>query len=192
MARWAPGATARLAEAALALFAERGFSGVTVGEIAAAAGVTERTFFRHFATKEDVLFSQGSEIVALLAAALDGAPADAGPGELLAAAVAALAGWFEPDRELHRRRTAVIAADPALHERELLKQQAIAAGIVDRLRARGVPAERASVLAFTGLALFQTVYRGWVDDRARTSLATRLARAQRDLARDLAVPVSPS
>ncbi|MFX8075170.1 TetR family transcriptional regulator, partial [Acinetobacter baumannii] len=59
MGRWEPGARERLARAALDLYVERGFDETSVGDIAARAGVTERTFFRHFADKREVLF-QGS------------------------------------------------------------------------------------------------------------------------------------
>ena len=56
MARWEPGTRERLARAALELFTTRGFEQTTAAEIAAAVGVTERTFFRHFADKREVLF----------------------------------------------------------------------------------------------------------------------------------------
>ena len=56
MVRWEPNARGRLEQAALSLFGERGFEQTTVAEIAARAGLTERTFFRHFADKREVLF----------------------------------------------------------------------------------------------------------------------------------------
>jgi AcrR family transcriptional regulator len=56
MGRWEPDARARLMAAALDLFTERGFDATTAGDIADRAGVTERTFFRHFADKREVLF----------------------------------------------------------------------------------------------------------------------------------------
>ena len=57
MSRWEEGTSARLSEAALELFASQGFDATTVEQIAAKAGVTARTFFRHFTDKEEVLFS---------------------------------------------------------------------------------------------------------------------------------------
>ena len=56
MGRWEPDARGRLAKAAMTLYADQGFDQTTVAEIAARAGLTERTFFRHFADKREVLF----------------------------------------------------------------------------------------------------------------------------------------
>ena len=57
MGRWEPDARDRLERAALELFVEHGFDPVTVPEITARAGLTTRTFFRHFADKREVLFA---------------------------------------------------------------------------------------------------------------------------------------
>lgn len=168
------------------LFASHGFQNVTVGEIAAAAGVSERTFFRHFPTKEDVLFLPAEDIVRVITDGLHGARSDATPAELLTAAVAALSTACERDRVLHRRRAAVISSVPALRERDLLKQQAIAEALVDHLVQRRVPRTRAVCLAGVGLALYQAAYAQWVTDRSRTSLAERFSRALEDLSVDLA------
>ncbi len=62
MGRWQPDARARLREAALALYDERGYEQTTVADIAARAGLTKRTFFRYFADKREVLF-WGSELL---------------------------------------------------------------------------------------------------------------------------------
>ena len=56
MSRWEPNARGRLEQAALELYIERGFEQTTVAEIAEQAGLTERTFFRYFADKREVLF----------------------------------------------------------------------------------------------------------------------------------------
>ena len=57
MGRWEPDARGRLVKAAMELYGERGFEQTTVAEIAERAGLTERTFFRHFADKREVLFA---------------------------------------------------------------------------------------------------------------------------------------
>ena len=62
MTRWQPDASGRLQHAALTLFGERGFENTTVAEIAERAGLTKRTFFRHFADKREVLFLGAKEL----------------------------------------------------------------------------------------------------------------------------------
>ena len=57
MGRWEPDARGRLERAAMELYIERGFEQTTVTEIARRAGLTQRTFFRHYADKREVLFA---------------------------------------------------------------------------------------------------------------------------------------
>ena len=66
MSRWEPNAPGRLQQAAFELYTERGYDQTTVAEIAARAGLTERTFFRHFADKREVLFEGGDRFRATL------------------------------------------------------------------------------------------------------------------------------
>ena len=66
MPRWEPDGRRRLEEAALELYGERGFENTTVTEIAARAGLTERTFFRYFADKREVLFGGASALAVRL------------------------------------------------------------------------------------------------------------------------------
>ncbi|MDQ6790316.1 MAG: TetR family transcriptional regulator, partial [Candidatus Dormibacteraeota bacterium] len=87
MGRWEPDARGRLEQAALALYAERGFEQTTVAEIAKRAGLTERTFFRYFADKREVLFSGAAALQELLARVVAGAPESAAPMEAVAAAL---------------------------------------------------------------------------------------------------------
>ena len=75
MARWQPDARGRLQEAALTLYGERGFDDTTVAEIAERAGLTKRTFFRHFADKREVLFSGATALQELFVTAVAGSPA---------------------------------------------------------------------------------------------------------------------
>jgi len=56
MGRWQPDARGRLAQAAIELYGERGYDATAVAHIAERAGLTERTFFRHYADKREVLF----------------------------------------------------------------------------------------------------------------------------------------
>src|SRR5258708_12931612 len=79
MGRWKPDARGRLERAALELYGERGYEQTTVAEIAARAGLTERTFFRHFADKREVLFAGSTALRDLIVDAVAGAPASAPP-----------------------------------------------------------------------------------------------------------------
>src|SRR4051794_2005292 len=93
MSRWEPDARGRLGQAAMELYRERGFEQTTVAEIARRAGVTERTFFRHYADKREVLFAGSEALQERMVEALEAAPAIA-PLDAVAAALAAAAGYF--------------------------------------------------------------------------------------------------
>lgn len=80
MARWEPHAPQRLAEAALELFAERGYDDTTVLDIAQRAGLAKSTFFRHFQNKRDVLFGEDA-LTEQLVTAISEAPAEATPSK---------------------------------------------------------------------------------------------------------------
>src|ERR1700761_5825642 len=112
MARWEPDARARLVSAALDLFNERGYDRTTVAQIAARAGLTKSTFFRHFPDKRDVLAAGQDVLSQLLADGIAAAPGGAPPLEAVAAGLEAAAGAFTADRrELAPRVAAVIATD---------------------------------------------------------------------------------
>ena len=171
MARWQPAARERLQAAALERFTEQGFDRTTVAEIAAAAGLTERTFFRYFADKREVLFTGQNEFEHLFLAGVDGAE----QGDPMAIVAAALEGApaVVPDerRPWSRARQAVIDADPGLQERELLKLSALAVAMTAALRRRGVDATAAALTAETGVAVFRVAFAGWIADGEQRSLA---------------------
>ncbi len=125
MGRWEPDAIGRLQVAAMELYAERGFEQTTVAEIAARAGLTERTFFRHFTDKREVLFAGSAYLQELLVSTLAGTPDSAPPIDAVAAALAAAGDLLGQRREYSRTRQAVIAANPDLQERELIKLAAL-------------------------------------------------------------------
>jgi AcrR family transcriptional regulator len=179
MARWEPDSRGRLAQAALDLYGERGFERTTVAEIAARAGVTERTFFRHFADKREVLFSGGEELEQAFADAVAQTPADAAPLDAVAAALAAAGGVLQSRHPFARKRQQVIAATPELQERELRKLARLGALLAAALRERGVPEPDAAVAAETGIALFRVAFERWVEqqDGAAPELTDELSAA---------------
>jgi len=163
MGRWEPNARARLERAALELYTERGFDQTTVADIAERAGLTKRTFFRYFADKREVLFwGQGALQDAYIGAVAD-APADATPMQLISCALAAAGAVVEERHELARQRQAVIAANPQLQERELLKRATLATALADALRERGVADPAASLAAETAIAVFKVAFARWIE-----------------------------
>ncbi|MFZ1993043.1 MAG: TetR family transcriptional regulator [Solirubrobacteraceae bacterium] len=164
MSRWEPGARERLAQAALDLYAERGFEQTTVVEIAKRAGLTERTFFRHFADKREVLFAGGSDLQALMVSGVLDAPASAAPIDAVAAGLQAGGEVLQERRDFARQRQAVIAASAELRERELIKLASLAAALADALRERGVAEPAASLSAEAGIAVFRVAFERWVDE----------------------------
>ena len=160
--RWEPDSRGRLHEAALALFAERGFDQTTAAEIAARAGLTERTFFRHFADKREVLFGGSELLKQRILAGVAGAPAANGPLDAVACgldAAAAMLGEFR--RDLSQQRQAVIGANPELHERELAKVADYAGAVAAALRARGVSEPQATIAAEAGMTVLRVALERW-------------------------------
>ncbi len=171
--RWEPDAPGRLALAALELFAERGYEQTTVAEIAERAGLTKRTFFRHYADKREVLFAGGDVFQSTFVDALAAAPAGAGPLEAIGVSIRAGGELLSDRHAFARRRAAVVAANPSLQERELVKLATVAAALAAGLRERGVPEPAASVAAQTGMAIFHVAFARWVaedDPRPLTEL----------------------
>ncbi|AEW97921.1 MULTISPECIES: TetR family transcriptional regulator [Streptomycetaceae] len=161
MGRWEPDARGRLLQAALELFAEHGFDRTTVAEITARAGLTKRTFFRHFADKRDVLFAGSGHLHEVTVRAVAEAPDSVRPIAAVAEGLKAATAIFL-DREGSRVRQAVIAANPELQERELVKLASLSAAIADALRERGVPDRTASLAAEAGIAALKVAFACWL------------------------------
>jgi AcrR family transcriptional regulator len=164
MSRWEPNASGRLQRAALELYSERGYDQTTVTEIAKRAGLTERTFFRYFADKREVLFYGSGILQERLVQGIDDAPDTLSPLDAIGAALIAAAEPIEEIREFSRRRQAVIAANPELQERELIKLAALSTALRDALRKRGLADLAASLAAEAGLAVFKIAFQRWVDE----------------------------
>jgi len=171
MGRWEPDARGRLERAALELYLERGFERTSVAEIAERAGLTERTYFRHYADKREVLFAGSSALQELLVGTVARAPEAATPMEAVAAALEAAAAVLQERQEHARRRQAVITANPELQERELIKLASLSAALADALRQRGVDDASASLAAEAGVAVFKIAFRRWTEQAERTDLS---------------------
>jgi AcrR family transcriptional regulator len=175
MGRWEPDARGRLAKAALSLYDERGFEHTTVAEIAARANLTERTFFRHFADKREVLFGGSYALQETMVNAVADAPPSATPLQAAAAGLQA-AAEFLPDRDYARRRQRIIAANAELRERELIKLASLTAAFAETLRARGTPEPAASLTGEVAIAVFRTAFEQWIGHGAEETLTELIER----------------
>ena len=181
MARWAPDSGNRLAQAALDLYSERGFEHTTVAEIAARAGVTERTFFRHFADKREVLFGGAGVLQEVFETAIADAPDHASPMDLVTAALEAVGELFVDRRSRSRRRQAIIMSSPDLRERELIKLATLATTFAAALRGRGLREPAASLTAEVGIAVFRVAFEQWVNDDQDRELTDLLRQSLAEL-----------
>ena len=152
------------------LYARQGFEETTVAEIAGRAGVTERTFFRHFADKREVLFGGSSALQDLLVNAVASAPKAAAPIDAVASALQATSTVLT-DQQYSRKRQAIIVANADLRERELIKMATLASAMAGALRRRGVPEPAASLTAESGMAVFRIAFERWVAKNNKKDLA---------------------
>ena len=182
MTRWEPNARERLEEAALELFAQRGFDRTTVAEIAAKAGLTERTFFRHYADKREVLFGGAGRLDERLRDALADAPDSASPPDAAAAGLTMITSLLQDRRAFAARRQKILAATPELQERELIKLASWAAIIAEALRKRGVDDDAAPLVAEVGISVFRVAFQRWVDGPRGGDLTDIFRAALDDLA----------
>jgi AcrR family transcriptional regulator len=172
MVRWEPGARERLQAAALELFATRGFEQTTAAEIAQSVGLTERTFFRHFSDKREVLFYGQEQFLQAFMDGIDAAPPDASPFEVIAAALQAATSLFPDERRAYSRmRQTVIDENPALRERELHKLAGTATMVAEALRARGIGEPAATLAAESGSTVFGIAFAQWIREGETRSLA---------------------
>ncbi|MFC4244189.1 TetR/AcrR family transcriptional regulator [Gryllotalpicola reticulitermitis] len=162
MSRWSPDARERLEAAALDLFEEQGFAATTVPQIAERAGLTTRTFFRHFADKREVIYAD-DQLPAIARRILAEAPSDADPLELIVEGIRRFADdELEQQRAKVLRRTAIIMSDAGLLERSLRKRADLAAAIRIGYLERGIPTTTATLLAETVASVVETSLAAWV------------------------------
>jgi AcrR family transcriptional regulator len=154
----------RLQRAALELFHERGYDRTTATEIAARAGVTERTFFRYFPDKREVLFQGEAVLRTALLAAIADAPDGLSPLDTLFLAFRSVRTLLENNRPFSKPRHEVICMTPALQEREQTKIAALADALAIALKGRGATDLQALLAARTGMAAFALATTAWLDD----------------------------
>ncbi|MFI8828514.1 TetR family transcriptional regulator [Streptomyces sp. NPDC053431] len=174
-----------LTEAALQLLALRGFDAVTVDEIVAEAGVSKRTFFRYFASKEDVvvqfLSGMGTEIHAALAERPAGEPPSASLRHAVAVPLAACT-LDRPDHAARALRVVqLILRTPALLGRLLERQaewrETLAAELARRQGLDPAADLYPRLAAGTALVAFHTALQYWADSEAAEDPLLLLDRA---------------
>lgn len=170
--RWQPNARERLERAAVELFIDQGFAETTVPQITARAGLTTRTFFRHFADKREVLFAGDEELPALVARLVVDAPASLSPMMVIAFGLEAVAATrFEGRLEYLRTRRAVIQADAGLRERELRKLSALSEAISQGFRGRGFDELTSILAAQLAVTVFSVTISRWLDQDGEQPLS---------------------
>jgi AcrR family transcriptional regulator len=192
MGRWEPNARGRLAQAALTLYAEQGFEQTTAAEIAKLAGLTERTFFRHFADKREALFYGTDSVRDIVAQAIADAPPAATAMDAVSAALQVAGTMIQEYPEPARLRAAVVTANPELRERELIKFAELAAFMAGALRDRGIREPAASLAAETGIVVFKVARARWLSDPDQPELAGMLRDSIEELRGVLADQLAPA
>jgi AcrR family transcriptional regulator len=165
MARWEPNAPGRLQQAAFELFTERGYDQTTLAEVAARARLTERTFFRYFADKREVVFHGADSFSTTVVDAVSAAPFPATALDAVAAGVKT-AGSVFPEVDLVRRRQELIVANERLQGRELIKLASLAASFGEALCRRGVDPPVAKMAAEVGIVVLRVAVTRWIEDPA--------------------------
>jgi AcrR family transcriptional regulator len=179
--RWEPNARGRLEQAAMELYSERGFEQTTVAEIAERAGLTERTFFRHFVDKREVLFWGAAALQDLLVKAVAEAPESASAIDIIGGAIEVAGGVLQERREFAWERQHIILANPELQERELIKLASLASAMAEALRLRGVQDQVASLAAEAGVAVFKIAFEMWIKGGDKDNLPQRIRESLKEL-----------
>ncbi len=160
-----------LVEAALALFAEQGYNQTTVEQITDRADVSRRTFFRYFASKEDILSEEKPYIPVELIASQ---PAEASDLEAVRLALLELAPQMHPLRTRLRLLRTAMKSSPTLrgldHDQRRLTEEFIARGVAAR-RGLSEPDADARLAGLIGLAVFRMANDEWLDDDRHEELA---------------------
>ena len=181
MVQKAKNARARFEAAALALFEELGVAGATVSDIAARAQLTERTFYRYFTDKREVLFGRASELEARVVDAIQGAPADTAPLAVVIGALEAVADFFDGHRATVKQRLAIVAAHPEFLERETLKMGALTTSIRQALETRRVEPSIARIASEASVSIARVALESWVNDPSERGFAHHVQASRLDL-----------
>jgi AcrR family transcriptional regulator len=177
MVQRAKNARERFESAAFSLFGKKGYATTTVPEIAAKAGLTERTFYRYFTDKREVMFWRAEAHQATIANEIARAPAGVHPLTTVACAFESVAPFIDGHRPLVKLRQRLISTHGDLHERELMKLHMLASAIDLALQQCGVQASLSRIIAEIGSAIWKVALENWCADKRKRSFAEHVQAA---------------
>jgi AcrR family transcriptional regulator len=172
-----------LAAAAIDLFVAQGYEATTVDEIAAAAGVGRRTFFRYFDAKDDVIFANHDEIVAEMERVFDTADPGGDPVEVACATVGLVLDYYAADLDVSVKRFTLTRTVPSLRDKEVATvdryQRVLARYLRRRFAEQGDDSAdlRAAVAAAAIAAANNHVLRSWLRSGGKDDIAASAAHA---------------
>lgn len=177
MVQRAENARERFESAAFSLFGEKGYAATTVPEIAAKAGLTERTFYRYFTDKREVMFWRAGDHQITITNEIARAPAGAHPLTIVAYAFESVAPFIDGHRPIVKLRQLLISTHGDLHERELMKLHMLASAIDRALQQRGIHRSLSRVVAEIGAAIWKVALENWCADEREGSFANHVQAA---------------
>ena len=153
----------QITQAALRLFAERGFDGATIDEIAVAADVSRRTFFRYFARKEDVILDWKRQMGEELREAIDARPAEESPLDAVHGALAAVVAGYSDQPELTLGLLRLFESGPALHPQAGYEvwDAVLTEGLARRMHVDPLRDPAPRLLASVGFAVLTATVQSW-------------------------------
>ena len=181
MPRWSPDAALRLEAAAMLLFEQQGYAATTVPQISAEAGLTTRTFFRHFSDKRDVLFLRDREFPQAVRDFIESVPPESDGSATVRAGLSAACRELQGWRPTIARRRAIVRSEPALHERELLQHHHLGHAIEESLHHRGIEPRQSRTLAALAVTCFDLAMDRWLEAPAEVLLEDVLTAVWQDM-----------
>lgn len=171
MVQRAENARERFESAAFSLFGEKGYAATTVPEIAAKAGLTERTFYRYFTDKREVMFWRAGDHQVTITNEIVRAPAGVDPLTMAAYSFESVASFIDGHRSIVKLRQVLISRHGDLQERELMKLHLLASAIDLALQQRGIQPSLSRVVAEIGAAIWKVALENWCADEKERSFA---------------------
>jgi AcrR family transcriptional regulator len=158
MPRWSPDGRERLVAAAIDLFRERGYEAVTITDITERAGLTRRSYFRHFPDKREVLFPDSRQNMMAVTHEVAAYPPRASAREAVLAALTQVGHYLLRDVRAQSQRQNLIDESPELQERERTKLAEMAAAVAEGLIRRGLSRDDAHTCAVVSVEIFRSAY----------------------------------